>query len=126
LSAVANATQAGWGSSRAPAAGETRQEAAIVAASTARRATISTAAHRISSSAKKIGALAAREQDEAFYESLRRPGWAPPAEVFSPVWTALYATIALAGWLVARQGLGRRAVRVALALFVAQLALNAA
>lgn len=73
-----------------------------------------------------VGALAAREQDEAFYEQLDKPGWSPPSAVFSPVWTALYVLMALAAWLVAREGLGRRRVQVALGLFVAQLVLNAA
>ncbi|MFY7070177.1 TspO/MBR family protein [Nocardiopsis changdeensis] len=56
------------------------------------------------------------------YASLTRPDWAPPSSVFGPVWTVLYAAIALAGWLVWRRGALRG---TALALFAGQLVLNA-
>lgn len=56
------------------------------------------------------------------YARLARPDWAPPSSVFGPVWTVLYALIALSGWLVWRLG-GLRGT--ALALFAGQLALNA-
>ncbi|MFF7241877.1 tryptophan-rich sensory protein [Streptomyces collinus] len=35
--------------------------------------------------------------DSTWYTSLRKPPWQPPPQVFGPVWTALYATIAYAG-----------------------------
>jgi len=76
--------------------------------------------------AAAVGGLAARSARPGFYEELRRPSWAPPAEVFSPVWTALYAAMAVAGWLVAREGVDDPRVRLALGLFAGQLALNAA
>lgn len=56
-----------------------------------------------------------------FYEALQRPGWAPPAWVFGPVWSVLYVMMGVAVWLAWRAGAGR----ATLALFVAQLALNA-
>ena len=58
----------------------------------------------------------------AEYASLRRPSWAPPSAVFGPVWTVLYATIALSGWLVWR----RVGTHRALAPYAVQLVLNAA
>jgi tryptophan-rich sensory protein len=45
--------------------------------------------------------------------------------VFSPVWTALYVAMAVAGWLVAREGTDDPRVRLALGLFAGQLVLNA-
>lgn len=71
-------------------------------------------------------ALAALASTNAptFYAGLVRPEWAPPARVFGPVWTALYALMALAAWLVWRRR-GFRGARWALALFLAQLAANA-
>ncbi|GHJ45833.1 putative TspO/MBR-related protein precursor [Catellatospora sp. TT07R-123] len=68
-----------------------------------------------------VGGLAvARPADD--YAALARPGWAPPAWVFGPVWTLLYAMIALAGWLVWRAvGWGPQLVPYAI-----QLVLNAA
>lgn len=59
-----------------------------------------------------------------FYADLVRPGWAPPGSVFGPVWTVLYVLMGFAAWLVWRVG-GFRAARFALALFLAQLAINA-
>lgn len=60
----------------------------------------------------------------AFYTQLIRPGWAPPADVFGPVWTILYALMGIAAWLVWRVG-GFGAARTALSLFLVQLAFNA-
>lgn len=59
-----------------------------------------------------------------FYRQLTLPAWAPPASVFGPVWTVLYAMMAIAAWLVWRVG-GFRASRGALSLFLVQLAVNA-
>jgi tryptophan-rich sensory protein len=70
-----------------------------------------------------IGASASL-QAGTFYAELVRPEWAPPAAVFGPVWTMLYATMAAAAWLVWRRREVRLA-RIGLALFVLQLVLNA-
>lgn len=45
-----------------------------------------------------VGALAATSAKEV-YPQLEKPPWAPPAGLFGPVWTVLYLTIAVAGWL---------------------------
>ena len=36
-----------------------------------------------------------RMRGREFYREIRRPRWAPPAWLFAPVWTALYAIIAI-------------------------------
>lgn len=61
--------------------------------------------------------------DSAWYRSLAKPSWTPPPVVFGPVWTALYAAMAVAAWRVWRRG-GWQAHRGALALFGCQLAMN--
>ena len=61
-----------------------------------------------------------------WYDGLDRAPWNPPGWVFGPAWTVLYVLMAVAAWLVARTGLEQRAVQVALALYLAQLALNLA
>jgi tryptophan-rich sensory protein len=59
-----------------------------------------------------------------FYAQLAKPTWAPPAGVFGPVWSVLYLLMGIAAWLVWRQR-EVRAVKTALALFIAQLVANA-
>ncbi|MFN3595719.1 MAG: TspO/MBR family protein [Rubricoccaceae bacterium] len=62
--------------------------------------------------------------DPSVYARLETPSWSPPAWLFGPVWTVLYALMGTAAWLVWLQG-GWRAQRVPLTLFLVQLALNA-
>jgi tryptophan-rich sensory protein len=60
-----------------------------------------------------------------WYARLRKPTGTPPSWVFGPVWSFLYLTMAVACWLVWREG-GWYAARVQLLIFSAQLVLNAA
>lgn len=73
--------------------------------------------------AAAIGAVASIEAS-SFYLSLARPTWAPPASVFGPVWSILYTMMAVAAWLIWREG-GFRHARPALLLFLVQLTFNA-
>jgi tryptophan-rich sensory protein len=61
---------------------------------------------------------------DEWYASLRKPSWNPPGWIFGPVWTALYAMMAVAAWLIWRRG-GWGKQRRPLLLFIVQLALNA-
>jgi translocator protein len=70
-----------------------------------------------------VGAVAS-VQAVSFYAQLVRPTWAPPASLFGPVWSVLYALMGIAAWLVWRER-GAKARAVALALFVIQLTVNA-
>lgn len=67
-----------------------------------------------------VAALGSRDAT-AFYRQLSLPPWAPPASVFAPVWTTLYAMMAVAAWLVWRAPGDHRG---ALGLFAAQLVAN--
>ena len=71
-------------------------------------------------------ALGARASISAasFYGTLELPAWAPAASVFGPAWTVLYALMAIAAWVVWREG-GWARQRTALVVFVIQLAVNA-
>ncbi|MET9853122.1 TspO/MBR family protein [Streptomyces sp. NPDC006450] len=71
-----------------------------------------------------LGALASAGAGEV-YGALDRPGWAPPAWLFGPVWTVLYGMMAVAAWLVWLHA-DRLRVRRALAWWSVQLALNLA
>ena len=68
-----------------------------------------------------VGAIASVDA-ASFYAQLSKPSWAPPAWVFGPVWSGLYALMGIAAWLVWRSSRSRRA---ALGFFGAQLVANA-
>jgi len=60
-----------------------------------------------------------------WYRGLDKPRWRPPDWLFAPVWTLLYAMIALSGWLVWREK-GLADAAVPLTVYAVQFVLNAA
>mgnify|MGYP003819880249 CR=1 FL=1 len=60
-----------------------------------------------------------------WYPLLAKPSWNPPASVFGPVWTVLYAMMTVAAWRVWKVA-GWAGAKTALILFFVQLGLNAA
>jgi tryptophan-rich sensory protein len=58
-----------------------------------------------------------------WYATLDRPAISPPNWVFGPVWTLLYALMAIAAWRISLAPTGPTRT-AALALFLLQLALN--
>jgi len=60
-----------------------------------------------------------------WYAHLNKPFFSPPDWLFGPVWTALYALMAVSAWLVWKKGLDKSPVKIALALYLVQLVLNA-
>ena len=58
-----------------------------------------------------------------WYQALDKPWFTPPDWLFAPVWTALYALMAIAAWRVWRAS-GFLPARWALLAFVVQLGLN--
>ena len=69
--------------------------------------------------------MATAPQIDGWYADLAKPSWTPPGQVFGPVWSILYASMAVAAWLVWRQS-GWAGARGPLALFAGQLGLNVA
>ena len=70
-------------------------------------------------------AVGAQFMPGPWYDALAKPAWNPPPWIFGPVWTVLYAMMAVAAWLVTIHGEWRRR-RLPLTLFCLQLAANAA
>ena len=68
----------------------------------------------------------------AWYVGLAKPPWNPPSWVFAPVWTVLYALMAVAGWLAWRSREPARPAgpspvrRAAFGAYALQLLLNGA
>lgn len=76
--------------------------------------------------AAAIGGYATTTSVSTWYLTLSKPEWNPPSWVFGPVWTLLYAGMAVAAWLVwKKEGTGAF-VQPALKIYFIQLALNAA
>jgi translocator protein len=69
-----------------------------------------------------LGGLTTTPSIPNWYAELSKPLWTPPGWLFGPVWSVLYLGMAVAAWLVWRQG---NAI-VPLILFGVQLVFNAA
>lgn len=72
------------------------------------------------------GSWATLPKIPTWYAGLTKPGFNPPSWVFGPVWTALYAMMAVAAWRVwTAAGADGAARQMALAFWWMQLLLNA-
>jgi translocator protein len=76
--------------------------------------------------ASVTGPLATYPNLVPWYASLAKPWFSPPNWVFAPVWTCLYVLMAFAFWRIMRTPRETKGRRIAIALFLLQLALNAA
>ncbi len=71
-----------------------------------------------------LGSLSTMKGLDPWFKSLRKPSFNPPSWVFGPVWTVLYAMMAVSAWFAWRAapvGEGARVVQ----LFAVQLVFNA-
>ena len=71
-----------------------------------------------------IGSVFTAPSIVGWYTTLVRPALNPPAWVFGPVWTTLFALMGIAAFLVWKKGLERKDVKIALGIFIGQLVLN--
>lgn len=79
----------------------------------------------ISELAGIIGSFFTISAIPGWYAGLVKPALSPPNWVFGPIWTTLYALMGIAAFLVWKQGLQKREVKIALIVFGIQLFLNA-
>ena len=71
-----------------------------------------------------VGTVYTLKEITTWYVALAKPSWTPPNWTFGPIWTTLYILIGISLYLVWREGLDRRDVRIALLVFAVQLILN--
>lgn len=71
-----------------------------------------------------IGSVFTTPSIQTWYATLARPALNPPAWVFGPVWTTLFALMGISAFLIWKKGLDRKDVKVALGIFIGQLILN--
>ncbi len=72
-----------------------------------------------------LGALPTAMGVTDWYPTLAKPAWTPPPWLFGPVWTVLYAAMAVAAWIVWKEAGRFSNARGALSLHLFQLVLNA-
>ncbi|MBI4235366.1 tryptophan-rich sensory protein [Candidatus Peregrinibacteria bacterium] len=78
----------------------------------------------VSELAGVIGSFFTTSAISTWYAGIVKPALNPPAWIFGPVWTALFALMGIAAFLVWKKGLDRRDVKIALGIFISQLILN--
>lgn len=71
-----------------------------------------------------IGSVFTAPSVATWYQELAKPAINPPAWVFGPVWTTLFALMGIAAFLVWKKGLERKDVKIALSIFIGQLIVN--
>jgi len=71
-----------------------------------------------------LGSFATAPAIPGWYASLAKPPFSPPNWVFAPVWTALYALMGTALYLVLKRGWSDPRVRKATVLFGVHLTVN--
>jgi len=72
-----------------------------------------------------IGSIVTIGAISDWYSTLNKPAFAPPNWLFGPVWITLYLLMGISLYLIWNKGLDDRAVKIGIALFAVQLALNA-
>lgn len=75
--------------------------------------------------AAAIGSFFTVDAVDTWYAALAKPALSPPNWLFGPVWTVLYALMAIAAWRVYERRHENPLAWKALAVYLAHLALNA-
>ena len=70
-----------------------------------------------------IGTIPTAPQIPGWYAALSKPAWTPPNWIYGPVWSALYALMAVSGWLIWMRS-SRSEARWPLILGAVQLVVN--
>lgn len=68
-----------------------------------------------------LGAFFTSLSLSTWYESLNKPFFTPPKEVFGPVWTILYLLMGISLYLIWKKDLKKNEVKLAVIIFAIQL-----
>ncbi len=71
-----------------------------------------------------IGSVFTTPSINSWYRQLTKPQIAPPNWVFAPVWITLFALMGISAFLVWRNYLNQKEIKIALGIFIGQLVLN--
>ena len=71
-----------------------------------------------------VGTVYTLKQITTWYVSLIKPSWTPPNWAFGPIWSTLYVLMGISLFLVWREGLERKDVKIAIIVFAVQLVIN--
>lgn len=71
-----------------------------------------------------VSGLLANASNNAWFDSLAKPKWNPPAYLFAPVWTTLYLLMGISLWLIWKNNATESTKQKAYYLFAVQLFLN--
>ena len=71
-----------------------------------------------------IGSVFTMPSIPNWYAGLAKPALNPPAWVFGPVWTILFALMGISAFLIWKRGLTHKDVKIILGIFVGQLLSN--
>ncbi len=71
-----------------------------------------------------LGSLTTTPELATWYLQLNKPVWTPPNWVFGPIWTTLYILMGIALFLVWKEGLSKKFVKIGIFVFAVQLILN--
>ncbi len=71
-----------------------------------------------------LGSFFTAESVNTWYKEITRPPFTPPNWLFAPVWISLYFLMGISAYLVWKKGTEKKEVKIALVIFLIQLALN--
>lgn len=71
-----------------------------------------------------LGSMLTATSVQGWYQGLQKSSLTPPSWVFGPVWTILYVSIAISGWLVFINTRSSRKKRVVFLIYGLQLLFN--